>query len=222
MVDDGKYEVVGIEKFHQDLHFLRQQAKASPAAFRHLYREVLREIERLRAGTTDGHHALGHETGKGDLRDCVTAYVRSDPSRKADYRLVFREIGPRGPGEKSRRELLAIKPRRGRNNIYAHVCARLGRHPNDRQPGLDRFGDRRPDARGSQAVREAELDTKRAIAQAWAGQQPLRSTRPFTTAARPPDVPSAGRIVINADRTGWPMPLSRHRSEPSGWPQHGR
>ena len=86
MTDDGKYLVIGLEKFHQDLHFLRRQANASPAEYRHLYREVLREIENLRDGSTDGHHTLGYEQGKGDLRDCVTAYIRSDPSRKPDYR----------------------------------------------------------------------------------------------------------------------------------------
>jgi hypothetical protein len=37
---------------------------------------------------------LGYEAGKGDLRDCVVGYVQSDPEQKADYRLVFREIGP--------------------------------------------------------------------------------------------------------------------------------
>jgi hypothetical protein len=50
---------------------------ADPAAHGHLYRETLREIEKLRTGDSDGHHPLGYESGKGDLRDCVTAYVQS-------------------------------------------------------------------------------------------------------------------------------------------------
>ncbi|MEV0803654.1 hypothetical protein AB0I34_38590 [Kribbella sp. NPDC050281] len=142
MSGDTRYLIVGHEKFHQDLHFLRQQAKAGAGSYRQLYREVLREIERLRAGTANGHHALGYESAKGDLRDCVTSYLQSDPERKADYRLVFREIGPTAPGELPRRELLAVKARGGRNDIYAHVCARLNRGSYDRQPGLDRFGER--------------------------------------------------------------------------------
>ena len=228
MTDDGKYLVVGIEKFHQDLHFLRRQANASAAA-RALYREVLREIENLRDGSSDGHHALGYEPGKGDLRDCVTAYVRSAPSRKPDYRLVFREVGPKEPGGLPRRELLAIKPRHGRNNIYAHVCARLSRHPDDRQPGLNRFGERRPDSRGSQAARQAELDAKRAIAHAWAGQQPLSSTHPFPGSRTAQDRPTgpAKSTSLTATRnpsqppTGYPR-TQRTRSQPTGWPRRDR
>ncbi|TCC05914.1 hypothetical protein [Kribbella soli] len=247
MTDDTKYLIVGAEKAHQDLHFLRRQAGRSSAA-RQLYREILREIERLRTGATDGHHALGYEPGKGDLRDCVTAYVRSDPAHKADYRLVFREMGPAAPGERPRRELLAVKPRRGANDVYAHVCARLSRHPDDRQPGLNRFGDRRPDARGSQAARQAELDTKRAIAHAWSGQQPLSSTRALMPAgtrnprgtedqaraaaaaqyAEPRGSPlwagSSGSDPARGRRqptTGYPHPR-RNGSGPTGWPGRGQ
>jgi hypothetical protein len=222
MTDDQEYLVVAIEKFRQDLHFLRHQAKTSPAGYRHLYREVLREIERLQAGATNGHHALGYERGKGDLRDCVTVYVQSDPGRKPDFRLVFRELGPASPGERPRRELLAVKPRRGRNDVYAHTCARLRRHPDDRQPGLNRFGDKRPDARGSQAARQAELDAKRAIAHAWDGQRPLRSTRPLIESRRSPAAPASP--ILSGHRqpsTGYPRP-SHIRSEPTGWPLPGR
>lgn len=228
MTDDGKYLVVGLEKFHQDLHLLRRQASTSAAA-RALYREVLREIENLRDGSTDGRHALGYEPGKGDLRDCVTAYVRSAPHRKPDYRLVFREVGPQTPGGRPRRELLAVKPRHGRNNIYAHVCARLSRHPDDRQPGLNRFGDRRPDARGSQLARQAELDAKRAIAHASTGQQPLSSTRPFPGARTRLQQPtgqsqSSGPTAPRGPGqrpTGYPG-SQRTRSEPTGWPRRDR
>jgi hypothetical protein len=220
MTDESKYVVIGEEKFHQDLHYLRQQAKADPRTYRHLYREVLREIERLRTGKTDGHHALAYEPGKGDLRDCVTVYLRSQPDRKADYRLVFREFRPESPGQLPRRELLAVKPRRGRNNIYAHVCARLNRHPHDRQPGLDRLGQGRASSGGSQASRQAALDTKRAIAHAWTGQQPLTSSRPLTPVRRAPSL-GAGSVRLSPPasrlRTTSPLPLSA-RPGPTGWP----
>jgi hypothetical protein len=228
MTDDTRYLVVGVEKFHQDVRALRRQAEAVGGRYRHLYRELLREIERLRTGTTDGHHALGYEPGKGDLRDCVTAYLRSDPGRKADYRLVFREIGPAEPGQLPQRELLAIKPRRGRNNIYAHVCARLSRHPDDRQPGLNRFGDRRPDARGSEAARQADLDAKRAIAHAWTGQQPLRSTRPLASPLIPRGSPAGQSLGgtatgVQHDATRRPVQSAGPgTSYATGYPRHGR
>ncbi|MFK4086334.1 hypothetical protein ACI2LF_19650 [Kribbella sp. NPDC020789] len=212
MIDDSKYEVIGAEKFHQDLHFLRQQAKARPAVYRQLYREVLREVERLRMGTTDGHHALGYEPGKGDLRDCVTAYVRSDAQAKPDYRLVFREIGAAAPGQLPRRELLAIRPRHGSNNVYAHVCARLGRQVTDRQPGLDRFG-REGVGGGNGAERQAEMDARRAIAHAWAGQRPLRSSRPLGVGG--PRAAGGGGVPVARERPPGARP------GPTGWPGRG-
>src|SRR6266487_4339641 len=172
------YELLLADGFVNDLRSLAADARRDPGRV-FLRRQVLRLIEDLANGTTDGHHPLGHEAGKGDLRDCVTAYLQSDPQESADYRLVFREIGAPGPGGLPQRELLAVKPRRGANNIYAHVCARLNRHPGDRQPGLTRFGDRVPGEGGSEAARRAELEMRRAIAHAWAGQRPLASSRPL-------------------------------------------
>ncbi|TDO44659.1 hypothetical protein EV643_115161 [Kribbella sp. VKM Ac-2527] len=174
------YELVLSDKFVEDLRRLAADARRHPGGqVAALRLEVLRVIKQLADGQTDGHHALGYEAGKGDLRDCVTAYVQGDPQRRPEHRLVFRELGPDGAGGRPRRELLAIKPRQGTGNVYEHVCARLGRHPADRQPGLNRFGDRAPGEGGSQAERQAELDTKRAIAQAWTGQRPLSSSRPL-------------------------------------------
>ncbi|WP_433167529.1 hypothetical protein [Kribbella sp. CA-247076] len=210
-----------------DLDYRRLDAAASryptgPEAW--LRRQVLRHLLDLSNGKTDGHHALGYEPGKGDLRDCVVGYVQSDPERKPDYRLVFREIGPDGPGKLPRRELLAVKPRHGSNNIYAHVCARLDRHPADRQRGLNRFGDRPADSGGSQATRQAELDTKRAIAHAWAGQQPLATSRPLQVGPGPPRTyaEASGRgwtpaLTAATSRASRPLPATA-RPGPTGWP----
>lgn len=182
-MSEPKYEIVLGERFAQDLQRLAADARRDPSGRgAHLRKQVLSQIKDLAEGKTDGHHPLGYEAGKGDLRDCVTAYVQSDPQKKADHRLVFRESGPATPGGQPRRELLAIKPRQGSGNIYEHACARLNRHPNDRQPGLNRFGDRPASSGGNQAQRQAELDAKRAVAQAWAGQQPLSSSRPLDPA----------------------------------------
>jgi hypothetical protein len=211
-----------------------------------LRRQVVRAMLDLAAGKINGHHALSYAPTKGDLRDCVTAYLRVDPQRPADYRLVFRELAPAAPGELARRELLAIKHRRGRNNIYAHVCARLNRNPNDRQPGLDRFDGWR-EFSGGLVTKQAELDAKRAIAHAWDGQQPLRSARPILVGAPPgasnPTAggPSRGRVSVGTEAgqtaecgpTGHPStpplaPPSRSqrpgnlRPSPTGWPMRER
>jgi hypothetical protein len=216
------YHLLGNPGF--DLDYRRIDAAASrnptgPEAW--LRRQILRQLLDLSNGMTDGHHALGYEAGKGDLRDCVVGYVQSDPEQKPDYRLVFREIGPGAPGNLPRRELLAIKPRQGSNNIYAHVCARLNRHPADRQPGLNTFGDRPADSGGSQASRQAELDTKRAIAHAWTGQQPLASSRPLQLSGSAPRAPTdhtdrrrlAGVWARGSDPPG--------RAGATGWPGRG-
>lgn len=167
-----RYEILYGEQFVVDL--LRLSADPDK---RDLRRRVLAEIEALRRGSSDGHHALGYAKGKGDLRDCVTSKVQSDPNEKADYRLVFREMPPEHPGGLPRRELLAIKPRHGHNGVYAQMCARLHRHRNDLQPGLGAFGDRPAGSGGNRARRKAELDAKRAIAMAYKGQRPLPTSR---------------------------------------------
>ncbi|MEV6286653.1 hypothetical protein [Kribbella sp. NPDC051770] len=187
------YELLVTPEFAQDLRRLTDEDRRTGSRLQVV---VVGLVKQLAEGRTDGHHCLGYEPGKGDLRDCVTAYVHSGRAPKADYRLVFREIGPAAPGGRPQRELLAVRPRRGSADAYAHVCARLARHPFDRQPGLDRFGDREPGVRRSRDEREAELDAKRAIAHAWAGQRPLSSSRLLggVSAARGREPPAgAGR-----------------------------
>jgi hypothetical protein len=137
----------------------------------------------LASGASDGHHVLGYEPGKGDLRDCVASKLQSDPHQKADHRLTFREIPAMNlQGHLNGRELLAVQPRHEANNIYDETTTRLGRDLHARRPELDRFGDRPASSGGNQAQRQAERDTQRAIAHAWAGQKPLTTSRPLATA----------------------------------------
>ena len=85
-----EYEIVLGSKFVEDLQRLAADARRDPTgrgAF--LRQQVLAQIKGLTEGRTDGHHPLGYEAGKGDLRDCVTCYMRSDPQKAADHRLVF-------------------------------------------------------------------------------------------------------------------------------------
>ena len=180
--DSPRYEIVLGKEFAVDLMRLAADAEKDPRGpAGYLHRQVLKQIGDLAEGSTDGRHALGYESGKGDLRDCVTAYLQSDPQQKADYRLVFREMPPAEPGSLPRRELLAVKPRQGSGNIYEHTCARLNRNLHDRQPGLNVFGDRMPGLKQNQAQRQAELDTNRAVAHAFAGQVPLATSRRLAT-----------------------------------------
>lgn len=240
------YQLVAGPDFDLDyrrIDFAASRDRSGPEAA--LRRELLRTMLDLASGKSNGHHALSYAPGKGDLRDCVTAYLRSDPQQPPDYRLVIREIGPTAPGGMPRRELIAIKPRRGPNNVYAHVCARLSRHPDDRQPGFDRF-DNWHDLTGGSSSRQAELDAKRAIAHAWDGQQPLRSSRPLIIGApsRAPKESARDRVLQQqydatagtaSEPTGHPpMPAARPRaplanarprnSRPgaTGWPGNGR
>ncbi|MGC4941859.1 hypothetical protein [Kribbella sp. DT2] len=199
------YAILLAPDFEADLRRLADEDQRTGSR---LQIAVIGLVKQLAEGRTDGHHCLGYEPGKGDLRDCVTAYVRSGRESKADYRLVFREIGAENAGGKPRRELLAIRPRRGATDAYAHVCARLKRHPSDRQPGLNRFGNRLPGRRDSESGRQAELDTKRAIAHAWAGQKPLATSRPLRgtpiQARAPGRGPKVGQSIGSPSGTGWP------------------
>ena len=197
------YELIGSPDVQLDLLRLHRLALADPASYAYLFLSAEQEINGLRSGSSNGYHALGYEPGSGDLRDCVTCYLQSDLHRRPDYRLVFREMSPERPGGSPRRELIAVRPRRGPGNIYQHVLARLHRHPDDLQPGLGVFGMRRSGRGGNEATRQAELDAKRAIALAYAGQVPLPTSRPFDpTSAGPSARDRFGRPVIPSVHKG--------------------
>ncbi|MET9318126.1 hypothetical protein ABZX12_40420 [Kribbella sp. NPDC003505] len=203
------YRLVAGPQFDLDYRRIDAAARKNPSGpAAALRRQVLRTILALASGKSDGHHALSYAPGQGDLRDCVTAYIRSDPQRPADYRLVFREIASERPGELARRELLAVQPRRGRTNVYVQVCARLARHPQDRQPGLNRFDE------GNDPNKQTELDAKRAIAHAWSGQQPLRAARPLVVGAPPGSAPAMTTTRMHGSVRG--------RPGPTGWPERNR
>jgi hypothetical protein len=184
MSDDAQYVVLVGEGFARDMRALYEQSvrdPSGPAAV--LRRNVLREMADLASGASDGHHVLGYEAGKGDLRDCVSSKLQSDLQQKADHRLTFREIPAMNlAGDLNGRELLAVQPRHGDGNIYEGTSARLGRDLQAQQPDLDRFGDRPASSGGNQAQRQADRDAKRAIAHAWAGQKPLTTSKPLDAA----------------------------------------
>jgi hypothetical protein len=181
--EGARYLVLLGEGFSQDMRALYDQSiqdSAGPAAV--LRRNVLREMADLAAGASDGHHVLGYEAGEGDLRDCVSSKLQSDPQQKADHRLTFREIPAMNlEGPLNGRELLAVRPRHGAGNVYQQTSARLDRDLQTKRPDLDRFGHRPASSGGNEAQRQAERDMQRAIAHAWTGQKPLTTSRPLAT-----------------------------------------
>ncbi len=221
MTDDTRYLIVGIEKAHQDLHFLRRQARTSSAA-RQLYREILREIERLRTGATDGHHALGCEPGKGDLRDCVTAYIRSDPERKADYRLVFREMAPTAAGQ-----LASPGVTRGqtpaRTERRLRTCLRSAQ-PSSGRPAAGSQPLRRPPARWprqpsgpSSRAGYQESDRARLVRSAAVEFDPPARTRRNTQPARRRPGPSRASSTVRRPASQ-PAVVRLRRTRPGSRP----
>ena len=184
MSEDARYVVLMGEGFSRDMRALYERSIQDPSGpSAALRRNVLREMTDLASGASDGHHVLGYEPGKGDLRDCVASKLQSDPHQKADHRLTFREIPAMNlQGSLNGRELLAVQPRHEPNNVYQATTARLGRDLQTQRPELDRFGDRPASSGGNRAQRQAERDTQRAIAHAWTGQKPLTTSRPLATA----------------------------------------
>jgi hypothetical protein len=233
MTGPAWYQLVAELGFNRDYQRIDRAANRNPSGPEAmLRRQLLRTMVDLATGKSNGHHVLKWIPGDGDLRDCVTEHVWSDPQQPPDYRLVFREVGPAEPGGPAQRELLAIRPRHGSNNVYAHVLARLKRGANDQQPGLHRFDV----SLQGRLTREAELDARRAIAHAWAGQQPLRSSRPIALggtgrdrgtgdAAGVSQQDGRGRTHQSPARhdppTGYPWTAANHPGV-TGWPEPGK
>ncbi|GAA0589070.1 hypothetical protein GCM10009534_24110 [Kribbella sandramycini] len=96
---------------------------------------------------------------------------------------------------------------------YAHTCARLGRHLFDQQPGLNRFATIGVVTAVNAADRQSEMDTRRAIAHAWAGQQPLRSSRPLTVGTSPQTHRPTDTTPNAAPRNARPGPTGRPSRE---------
>ena len=185
-----RYQLLATPGFRADLERLRNAAAYEHQRFPDLrdhtqkvhrtrYVETLREIDRLRTGASNGHHALGQSKGFGDGRDAVASRIWCGPQMPTD-RLIFREIPARNTdGAFDARELLVIGPRRGQDNAYRTAAVRLGRDPDRRVADLDRFGAIQISSGGKAHRRTALLDAQRAIAHAYDGQRPLTGSRPL-------------------------------------------
>ncbi|WP_157979745.1 hypothetical protein [Kribbella monticola] len=148
-------------------------------ANRTLYKSVLRELQDLETGSSKGHHVLGAHRGLGDGRDIVVSKV-GDGTGTPSHRLTFREIPGRNAGGTDARDVIAIGPRHGNDNVYQQTATRLGRSADERLPQLDRFGEAQVGSGGKAHQRHPVLDANREIAHAFDGQTPLVGTRPLS------------------------------------------
>lgn len=74
------YLLLGNRDFDLDYRRIDAAASRNPGGPEAMLRQrIVREMVDLASGNSNGHHALGYEPGKGDLRDCVTAYLQSAP-----------------------------------------------------------------------------------------------------------------------------------------------
>jgi len=188
------YQVLLGEGAEQDLDRMRDAAAAEAKqypddksaahnAHRTLYKGVLRELQDLETGASNGHHVLGAHRGLGDGRDIVVCKI-GDGTGKPNTRLTFREVPGRNAGGKDARDVIAIGPRHAdENNAYQQTAMRLGRSADQSLPQLDRFGAAQVGSGGKAHQRNPVLDANRAIAHAFDGQTPLSGSRPLSETA---------------------------------------
>lgn len=69
---------------------------------------------------------LDFESHMADLSDCDSTYVGADPYDKPPIRIVSRDLRPTHPGTITRREIVAIGPRRD-SQAYKMAAQRLDR-----------------------------------------------------------------------------------------------
>jgi hypothetical protein len=183
------YQILLSEGAAQDLRQMRDAAAAEAKQYgndkdpahnvhRKAFKETMRELEDLGTGKSNGHHVLGNHKGLGGGRDTIVSKI--DDGTGANLRLTMREIPARNAGGKDARDVIAIAPRHGPDNIYQRTGQRLGRGPNQTLQELDRFGDAQVGSGGKAHKRGPILDANRAIAHAFDGQQPLAGSRPLS------------------------------------------
>lgn len=186
---EKKYELLLSEGAEQDLKQMLDAASAEAKQYgnskdpahnvhRKAFKNTARELEDLQTGKSNGHHVLGNHKGLGDGRDTIVSKI--DDGTGANLRLTMREIPGRNANGKDARDVIAIAPRHGPNNIYEQTGQRLGRGPNQTLPELDRFGDAQVGSGGKAHQRGPVLDANRAIAHAFDGQKPLTGSRPLS------------------------------------------
>ncbi len=112
---------------HEDLVTLAERARRNPedVQARNLLQVASNALVALKKGHP-GTHALEYMPSYPDLSDCRTMYVGADPNRKPSHRIVFRDVPPEAPGQRTRREVVALGER-DRGRAYHVAGQRLGR-----------------------------------------------------------------------------------------------
>lgn len=110
----------------QDIERLNQRALKHP----HGKDEALLEATIVMLHRLNGRRhptkPLDFDSRFADLSDCDTTYVGADPYEKPPLRIVSRDLRPERPGGITRREIIAIGPRR-ESEVYRTAGHRLGR-----------------------------------------------------------------------------------------------
>jgi len=99
-----------------------------------------------------------------DLSDCETTYVGTDPNRRPERRLVWRELPPKERGGKPRRQVIVLGPRDA-GEAYHEAGRRLGREAGVRLLDLPSTAERAAaDRETLRRVRDSARDTARDVA----------------------------------------------------------
>jgi hypothetical protein len=132
------YQIAPRPEFLAQLRWLKQLAEKDRSSheFR-LYAAVVHAVQDLRSGKENGTHDLDLQPSYADLRDCSTTYIAAETTTKPDYRLVWRELPPKQPGQPPVREIVALGGR-ARGEVYDAAAAILSRTPDVRLDHLDK------------------------------------------------------------------------------------
>lgn len=120
------YELRFFPGFKEDMKHLGASAMDNPRGPEdRLLRVTLNKLAWLKDG---GHstHALDYMPSYGDISDCDTTYVGTDPDVKPSHRLIWREFAPSRPNALPVREVIALGERQF-GAAYHIAAQRLGR-----------------------------------------------------------------------------------------------
>ena len=110
----------------RDLERLNQRAAQQPGGRDEaLLEATIIMLHRLN-GRRHPTKPLDFDPHFADLSDCDTTYLGADPYEKPPLRIVSRDLRPQTPGGITRREIIAIGPRR-ESQVYRIAGQRLGR-----------------------------------------------------------------------------------------------
>jgi hypothetical protein len=156
------YELAYTAEFIEDLQDLNAEAEQDPRGeAAKTLRVTVSALHDLRSGRERGTHRLGYMGTYPDLSDCETSYIGTDPNRRPEHRLVWRELPPAQPRGLPRRQVIALGPREG-GEVYREAGRRLEREPGIRLENLPSSAERAVASRETlRSVRENAREQQR-------------------------------------------------------------